>query len=510
MRVAAATAATMGEPTPAKAAMTPNFAPEAASAIALLGGLVIVFVLTILALRLAAHGRQLTSQLRASLVQAERLATHDPLVGLPNRGAFRKALDETPLGGRDGPRHGLLYVDLDRFKDVNDSHGHEIGDQLLRTFTTRIRPLLRPDDVFARIGGDEFAVLRRNVGSRDELTALARRIGAALETPFDLGAHSLVVTTSIGMAMAPDGANSRTEWVQRADFALYRAKQDGRARACLFAPEMLEMFHRRSAIRRDLAAAIASGEIGALYQPIFDADGTTIVCAEALLYWNHRAFGPLPAALVISVAEESGQILPLGEFILRRACTDAMRWGDVRVAVNVSAIQFRSGDFVDQVKRILDETGLPGERLEIELTETVIVFDADLAEESMLRLRALGVRLALDDFGVGYSSLVYLRRFPFDKIKIDRTFIEMVEAKGESAMLLSAMVKMGQALGLRCTAEGIETPEQLAIVQSFGCEEAQGFLLARPDTSQNLELRLETAGTVGPRTTRSQQQRAVA
>ena len=287
-------------------------------------------------------------------------------------------------------------------------------------------------------------------------------------------------------------------------------KQDGRARACLFAPEMLDMFLRRSAIRRDLAAAIGNGEIDAHYQPIFAADGATIVCAEAVLRWTHPDFGPLPADLVISVAEESGQILPLGEFMLRRACADATRWGGVRVAVNVSAIQFRSGDFVDQVKRILDETGLPGERLEIELTETVIVFDADLAEESMLRLRALGVRLALDDFGVGYSSLVYLRRFPFDKIKIDRTFIEMIEPKGESALLLSAIVKMGQVLGLRCTAEGIETPEQLAIVHAFGCEEAQGFLLGRPDTSRSLELRLATAGMVGPRAAPPAERRAVA
>ena len=473
--------------------MTLNMTPEALSTIALLVGLVIAIMLTIVALRLAANGRRLTERLRASLVQAERLATHDPLVDLPNRAAFRRALDETPLNEGDGARHGLLYVDMDRFKDVNDSHGHEIGDQLLGSFPARIRPLLQPGDIFARIGGDEFAILRRNVTGREELTALAGAIGAALETPFVLVGHSLVVTTSIGIALATDGAASRTEWVQRADFALYRAKQNGRARACLFAPEMLDMFQKRSAIRRDLSAALGNGEIDAHYQPIFGGDGDTIVGAEAVLRWAHPDLGPLPADLVVSVAEESGQILALGEFMLRRACADAARWGDVYVAVNVSAIQFRTGDFVEQVKRILDDTGMPGYRLEIELTETVIVFEADLAEESMLRLRALGVRLALDDFGVGYSSLVYLRRFPFDKIKIDRTFIEMIEPHGESAMLLSAIVKMGQALGLRCTAEGIETPEQLAIVQSYGCEEVQGFLLGRPDTCQGFELRLAMA-----------------
>ena len=426
------------------------------------------------------RSRGLRARLVASRAQAHQLATHDSLLGLPNRIHFRFALDDAFANrARSGP-HGLLYVDLDRFKDVNDSHGHEVGDRLLLAFTRRLRILMGPEDIFARLGGDEFAVLRHGVRDEAALMEFADRLVAALDEPFDLGSHFISASASIGCALGPEDAGSHSEWAQRADFALYRAKSMGRGCATLFERSMLEDFRRRRIIKRDLSEALGRGAVDAHYQPIFEIDGERIVSAEALLRWNHPEFGLLPADLVVSVAEESGQIQQLGEFMLRRACEDAARWVGPRVAVNVSAIQFRSRGFVDMVKRALEDAGLPGDRLELELTESVIVTDAELAEESMMRLRALGVRMALDDFGAGYSSLMYLRRFPFDKIKIDRSFVETIEAAGESAVLLSTIIELGHALGLRCVAEGVETIEQHWIAKQFGCEEVQGYLFARP------------------------------
>ena len=438
------------------------------------------------------RSRALRARLAASRAQTRQLATHDSLLGLPNRIHFRFALDDAFADRAKSGPHGLLYIDLDRFKDVNDSHGHEIGDRLLLAFTRRMRMVMGPYDIFARLGGDEFAVLRHGVRDKTELVQFAARLVSALDEPFDLGSHCLSASASIGCALGPEDAGSHNEWAQRADFALYRAKSMGRGCAILFEHSMLEDFRRRRIIKRDLAEAIAKGAVDAHYQPIFEIDGERIVSAEALLRWNHPEFGLLPADLVVSVAEESGQIQQLGEFMLRRACEDAARWIGPRVAVNVSAIQFRSRGFVDTVKRALDDAGLPGDRLELELTESVIVSDAELAEESMMRLRALGVRMALDDFGAGYSSLMYLRRFPFDKIKIDRSFVETIEAAGESAVLLSTIIELGHALGLRCVAEGVETVEQHWIAKQFGCEEVQGYLFARPFPRAEFEALLAT------------------
>jgi diguanylate cyclase len=457
--------------------------PTAAVAITALSALALVQWRRSLALR---------AQLTASQAQARQLASHDSLLGVPNRAFFRVALDESFANPGPSGVHGLLYIDLDRFKEVNDSYGHEAGDRLLLAFTRRMRAMLDKGDVFARLGGDEFAVLRHDVRDEDELELFANRLLAALDEPFDLGSHCLSATASIGCALGPEDSASQNEWAQRADFALHRAKQMGRARASVFERSMLADFRRRRVVKRDLAQAIATGAIEAYYQPIFDIDGMRIVSAEALLRWDHPEFGALPADLVVSIAEESGQIARLGEYMLRRACEDAARWDGLRVAVNVSAIQFRDRGFVEAVNRALAQTGLPGHRLELELTESVIVSDAELAEESMTRLRACGVRMALDDFGAGYSSLMYLRRFPFDKIKIDRSFVETIEAAGESAVLLSTIVELGHALGLRCVAEGVETAEQHRIAKKFGCEEVQGYLFAKPAPRGEFESLLAT------------------
>jgi len=453
------------------------------------------------------HSLALRARLTASQAQARQLASHDSLLGLPNRAFFRVALDDAFANPGKSGVHGLLYLDLDRFKEVNDSHGHEAGDRLLLAFTRRVRAMMDEGDVFARLGGDEFAVLRHGVRDEVDLERFANRLLAALDEPFDLGALCLSATVSIGCALGPEDSASQNEWAQRADFALYRAKQMGRARASVFERSMLDDFRRRRIIKRDLAQAIATDAIEAYYQPIFDIDGKRIVCAEALLRWNHPEFGILSADLVVSIAEESGQIARLGEYMLRRACQDAARWDGPRVAVNVSAIQFRSRGFVDTVKRALEENGLPSHRLELELTESVIVTEAELAEESMTRLRACGVRMALDDFGAGYSSLMYLRRFPFDKIKIDRSFVETIEASGESAVLLSTMIELGHALGLRCVAEGVETAEQHRIAKKFGCEEVQGYLFAKPAPREEFEAMLAATARANVETLRA---RAVA
>jgi len=433
-------------------------------------------------------------RLAAAQRRSRQLASHDPLLALPNRIRFRTALDEAFASAvRDSRRHGLLYLDLDRFKDINDSHGHDIGDRLLIAFARRVRALLNPKDVFARIGGDEFAILRHDVSDADALLVFAKDLVRAVDRPFNLESHTVSTSVSVGAALGPDGLATRVDWAQRADFALYRAKQLGRNRVCMFEAPMFDNFRRRRIVRRDLPDAIRDGAIEAHYQPIFDAEGQRIVGAEALLRWTHPELGAIPADLAVSVAEESGLILPLGEWMLRRACRDAMRWKGLRVAVNVSPVQFKSRGFVDDVARVLKETGLPGERLELELTEGVIVSDADQAEEAMTELRTLGVRMALDDFGSGYSRLMYLRRFPFEKIKIDRSFVESVEAAGESAVLLSTVIKLGHALGLSVTAEGVETPEQLWLARSFGCEEVQGYLLARPTARDEFEAKLKAA-----------------
>ncbi len=428
-----------------------------------------------------------TTGLVDSESKAKRLAGHDLLSGLPNRLLFTDILEiELEKIEEQGGALALFYIDLDRFKEINDSFGHEAGDRVIVAVARRMQETLRATDTVARFGGDEFAILQPNVKSLYDSEQLARRVLAALREPFDIGDNQVRVGASIGMALGPADARDGEVLMHCADLALYRAKTAGRNRFVVFNQTMVAQHEQRRTTEQELRFAIDNDQLVVYYQPIVSIDGRKLVGVEALVRWNHPVRGMVPPSEFISLAESRGLILPLGEYVLRQACKDARLLGGIRVAVNVSAIQFRHRNFVQTVENMLAETGLDPARLELELTEGVVVDDADEAENAMIDLRAMGVRLALDDFGTGYSSLIYLRRFAFDKIKIDRSFLESVESTGESAIIVHSVVHLGRALGLTVTAEGIETPEQHRFLQALGAHELQGYMFSRPVPVQQI------------------------
>jgi diguanylate cyclase (GGDEF)-like protein len=380
-----------------------------------------------------------------------------------------------------------MFIDLDRFKDVNDAYGHQAGDDLIQLVAQRILELLPARDTLARLGGDEFAIIQTELGSHEDVERLSRRILDILTRPFAVAHTQVTVGASIGVALAPEHADTRENLMKLADTALYQAKSEGRNRTSFFQTRMDEALRMRKVVEDDLRRAIQEDQLILHYQPLFSSDGETIVGLEALVRWPHPERGLISPAEFISIAEERGLVIPLGEWVLRRACEDGARWPNLRVAVNVSPIQFRHRDFVDSVVRVLEDTKFDPTRLELELTEGVVVGDADAAEAAMVDLRALGVHLALDDFGTGYSSLIYLRRFAFDKIKIDRSFLESMEATGESAILVHSIVHLGRALGLIVTAEGVETKEQHRFLQALGCHQLQGYLFSRPVPREEID-----------------------
>jgi diguanylate cyclase len=435
-----------------------------------------------------------------SLAESEEtrqgLLGRDPLSGLPNRLLFGERLDQE-LGrlSRAGGGLAVMFLDLDRFKDVNDTFGHQAGDQLLKLVAHRLQDLLRATDTLARFGGDEFAIIQAGMRSPEDAVMLARRILDSITEPFDMAEAPVTIGISIGVALAPEHGRDRETLMRLADAALYEAKSEGRNRYRVFQQRMDETIRMRKVVADDLRLAIANDELVLHYQPVFSADGESIVGVEALVRWPHPKQGMVPPTSFIAMAEERGLVIPLGEWVLRRACEDARRWPRLRVAVNVSAVQFRHRDFVASVMKVLKETHFEPSRLELELTEGVVVEDADAAEAAMMELRGLGVNLALDDFGTGYSSLIYLRRFAFDNIKIDRSFLESMEATGESAILVHSIVHLGRALGLTVTAEGVETPEQHRFLQALGCHQLQGYLFSPPVTAEEVDrmLALEQA-----------------
>jgi diguanylate cyclase len=431
--------------------------------------------------------------LRLSEARARDFAGRDALSGLPNRSLFNELVDAEAARCKRG-RHqfALFYLDLDHFKQANDTFGHDVGDRLIVAVTQRLAQVLRACDHFARLGGDEFAVIQADVTGPRDCARLAQRILDAMSAPFDINGQQIFIGVSMGISLCPQNATDRQELMRLADLALYRSKQAGRNRFAFFEAKMGEELRLRQSAEDELRAAIENGELELLYQPIVSARTGRTVCVEALARWRHPSYGLLSADSFIPLAEERGLIVMLGEWALRRACADAKRWPNVKVAVNVSPIQFRQKDFVSTVNRILTDSGVDPQRIELELTEGVVIADADLAEHAMIDLRALGVHMALDDFGTGYSSLIYLRRFAFDKIKIDRSFLESMEFSGESAIIVGSIVDLGRSLGLTVTAEGIETEEQASFLRSIGCDELQGFLFGRPSTASEIEHRLTT------------------
>jgi diguanylate cyclase (GGDEF)-like protein len=424
------------------------------------------------------------------------LALHDPLCGLPNRNFFSERLEAVIADVKaGGPPAAAFYIDLDHFKDVNDTLGHPIGDELIREVTLRLSRMMRGDDLVARLGGDEFAVITSGTSDSAALQAIADRIIATLCAPYSINRHTIVIGASVGIAVIDHRSEGSAADIMRyADMALYRAKNEGRNRACMYDAVMDADLSQRKLVELELREAIETDGLKVLYQPIVNASGEKIVGVEALARWPHPIRGLVSPAEFIPIAEHSGLIIELGARVLRRACLEAKDWPGINVAVNVSPLQFRQLDFVNVVERILTETGLDPTRLELEITESTLLGNVESAESGMRQLKALGVHLALDDFGTGYSSLLYLRRFPFDRLKIDRSFVLSIEKAADAAAIVHAIVSLGRGLGMKVTAEGVETAEQHLFLRAAGVHCIQGFRFGRPSEPAEITARLARPG----------------
>jgi diguanylate cyclase (GGDEF)-like protein len=407
-----------------------------------------------------------------------KLAHTDALTGLANRVVLRDSLAQALRAGRS---LALLSIDLDHFKAVNDSHGHSAGDELLRAVATRLLAAVRPDDLVARLGGDEFAVLVRDTDTLAGPEQLAQRIIAALCEPFDNGGRRLRIGASVGIALDDPSVLGVDDLLVRADMALYAAKSAGRGRHALYALALGEQSRRRSVLEDGLRQAIARQELHLVWQAKVDIAHWRVCGAEALMRWTHPTLGPVSPGEFIAVAEQCGLIDELGLWALNRACQTAVTdLNQLPIAVNVSPLQLQDGRFVGHVRQALRQSGLAPARLELEITESVFIGDADDALDRLHALRSLGVRVALDDFGTGYSSLSYLRRFPFDTLKIDRAFVNEVLLQEDARAIVQMMAALARRLGMQTVCEGVETAQQLQAVHAAGCEQMQGFLVSRP------------------------------
>ena len=425
------------------------------------------------------------------------LAHHDQLTALPNRAMFRSTL-ETSMSRAAATRAcvSLLYLDLDHFKATNDTFGHRVGDGLLRTVATRL--LARaPDGVVCRLGGDEFGIIETSGRGPQELVTLADAIHADICQPFEIESHLVQVGVSIGIASS-SGEMDADALTRAADIALYEAKARGRGSYSVFQPSMEVERQRRRSLEADLRGAIARGELSLVYQPIVRLADRRIIGAEALLRWRHPRYGMLPPAQFIPLAEETGLIVPIGAWVLETGCADAASWPEpLCLSVNLSSVQFASLDLVDTVCRVLDRTGLPSSRLALEMTETVLLLDNRRTKDVLAALRRAGVSIVMDDFGTGYSSLSYIHNFELQKIKIDKAFIQTADTQKQSAVIVRAILTIGEGLGVGVCAEGVETESQLAALRQWGVPEAQGYFLHRPTSSENLHELLRQQAYVG-------------
>jgi diguanylate cyclase (GGDEF)-like protein len=442
-----------------------------------LGGALAVIALLVAWLLLRI--RRSTLELQASEAQAQHLAFHDVLTGLPNRALFNDRLDMALARARRGEEVALLLLDLDRFKHVNDSLGHQAGDALIREFSGRLARLLREHDTVARLGGDEFGIILSAMAPDWELSTLCERILEAVRLPFEIVDNQAYVGVSIGVAVAPTDGTERIDLLRKADIALYRAKGEGRDCYRIFTRDMDESVRMRGAIEEDLRTALDAGQdLRLLYQPQVAGPSQQVVGVEALIRWQHPTRGLIAPEQFIGVAEETGLISRLGEWVLREACLASLLWPNIYVAVNLSAVQFRATGFAERVIAIVRETGAAPQRIQLEITESVLLGEDALVVGALRKLRAAGLKIALDDFGTGYSSLRYLRRFEVDKIKIDRSFVKHLGHAADSAAIVSAVITLGHAMGLVVTAEGVETDDQKKFLNEVGCNEMQGFLFS--------------------------------
>ncbi len=417
------------------------------------------------------------------------MARHDALTDLPNRVLLRERLEQALAGDRrEDRRPSVLVLDLDRFKEVNDTLGHPAGDALLKTVAERLRSCVRKTDTVARLGGDEFAVILCAEDTAAEAEALSKRILEVMGAPFDLSGHQATVGASIGIAVAPGDGTDPDRLMKHADLALYRSKSEGRGTYRFFEPEMDQRMQARRRLERDLRNALVNGEFTLHYQPLVNLERDQVCGFEALLRWAHPERGTVMPADFIPLAEETGLIVPIGAWVLRTACAEAATWPDhLKVAVNLSPAQFKDRNLVNTVLGALATSRMPPQRLELEITESVMLQDEEVAFATLKQMHDLGVRIALDDFGTGYSSLSNLRKFPFDKIKIDRSFVsDLSEANVDALAVVRSIAQLGVSLGMATTAEGVETRDQLERIRAEGCTEMQGYYICPPSSAQEI------------------------
>jgi len=434
------------------------------------------------------------------------LALHDPLTDLPNRTLMHDQLEEACLRAERGEAFAIICLDVDQFKTINESLGHPVGDQLLRAIAERLLSEARLTDTVARVGGDEFAIIQTGIDNAVDAKIFASRVLGALTLPYSIGGHDVTIGVSVGVAVAPDDGTDPYQLLKNADLALYRAKLDGRGCIRFFQPRMDAQMQIRRLLETDLRKALGAQEFEVYYQPLLNARSRKISGFEALLRWHSPERGMVSPAEFIPLCEQIGLIDPIGEWVLRQACVEAVKWPvPARVAVNVSARQFRGGRLIHTIDQILRSTGLAPQRLEIEVTETMMIENRDEAVDILRQIKRLGVRISMDDFATGFSSPSYLRSFPFDNIKIDQSFVRELGVKRDSTAIIRAVTGLCGSLGVTSTAEGVETEEQLALLNLEQCDEVQGYLFsrARPATEilslfERFGASLETDSAIKP------------
>jgi diguanylate cyclase (GGDEF)-like protein/PAS domain S-box-containing protein len=449
-------------------------------------------------------GRDITHQ-RLAEQQVLKLARYDGLTGLPNRSMFMDELERAlARARRHGSAFALFFIDLDRFKNINDSLGHGAGDQLLKVMAERLRGLLRDSDLVARLGGDEFVVLLDGTVDAAALAHVARKALAAIAEPVLLEQRNYQVTGSVGISLYPDDGADAATLLKNADAAMYLAKAQGKNNFQFYTPQLAAQSAQQFALESDLRAALQRDELLLHFQPKVQVDGGALVGMEALLRWNHPQRGLLAPGAFITLAEDSGLILPIGQWVLAAACRQMRAWRDAglwvpRCAINLSARQFVTDSLADEVAQALAAHGLPADMLEVEITESVLMSDPQRANRTLQALHALGVHIAIDDFGTGYSSLAYLKRFPAQTVKIDRSFVNGLPEDRDDAAITQAVIAMAHSLGLEVVAEGVETQAQLEFLQRLGCDQAQGYFMGRPVSAEQLQHRLHPVCEVAVR-----------
>lgn len=447
--------------------------------------------------------RQYEQELQEEKARLQLLAHYDTLTNIPNRLLFQDRLEHAMAKARrTGNQVALFFLDLDRFKKINDSLGHQMGDMVLRSVADALQDVIRDADTLARLGGDEFTVILESIDTPQQAVMVAQKIIEIIAKPVEIQQHTLHLTTSIGISVFPHDGKTVEELMKAADVAMYQAKEEGRNGYRFYTPEMNARSGELMIMENRLRQSLALNQLELHYQPQFDLESGRIVAAEALLRWRHPEVGMISPVDFIPIAEETGMILPIGEWVLRQACAQAVIWGEqggdaVRVAVNVSSRQFLCSDVVGTVRQALAETGLTPTRLELELTESIILNNVDLAVRTMQELNDMGVQLAIDDFGTGYSSLNYLQQFPIQRLKIDRSFIQEVTSTPKGAGIAGAIIALAKELHMEVVAEGIETKEQLCFLQERGCDCGQGYFLARPEPDLDPS-RLNSARHIDP------------